>query len=241
MPNRVLDSVVAMGEGDADGRRLGGLAWPEVGRPLVVVPVGSCEQHGPHLPLDTDTVIASALAHRLVARRDDCVLAPPLAITASGEHRGFPGTLSIGVEIMAGVVIELARSADWAAGVVFVNGHGGNATAMHRADDVFDQEARNILIWWPSLSQGDPHAGHTETSLMLALAPERVRRDLAAAGPMPTLPELVRHGVRPVSPSGVLGDPTAATPEHGHELLAELGAQLAGAVEDWVARARRPD
>src|SRR5690606_18608705 len=130
-------------------------------------------------PLDTDTVVATALARDLVARRADCVLAPPLTITASGEHQGFPGTLSIGTEVMAGVVIELARSAEWASGVVFVNGHGGNVTAMERAADVFAHEHREVLIWWPHLPDGDPHAGHTETSLMLALAPEQVRTDAA--------------------------------------------------------------
>jgi mycofactocin system creatininase family protein len=217
-----------------DVHDLGAMTWTEIGCPIVVVPVGSCEQHGPHLPLDTDTVIASALADELAARRSDCVVAPSIAISASGEHRGFPGTLSIGVEIMAGAVIELARSADWAAGIVFVNGHGGNATAMHRARDVFEHERRRVSIWWPSISGGDPHAGHTETSLMLALAPDRVRLGAATAGPIPSLSELVSHGVQPLSPSGVLGDPTTASAEHGRELLDQLTGQLVEHVAAWI-------
>ena len=99
-------------------------------RPIVAVPVGSCEQHGPHLPLGTDTIVAAALAERLVERLAvPAVVAPALAITSSGEHAGFPGTLSIGASVTAAAVVELARSADWSAGIVLVNGHGGNAAA----------------------------------------------------------------------------------------------------------------
>jgi creatinine amidohydrolase len=213
---------------------LGRAAWPELESPIVAVPVGSCEQHGPHLPLDTDTVIATAFARDLAIRRQDCLVAPALAITASGEHQGFPGTLSIGNEATTAVLVELARSADWASGVVFVNGHGGNVAAMNRAIEVLELERRAVLAWWPNVTDGDLHAGHVETSLMLALAPDQVRLDRAAAGPSPSFAELVRLGVRPLSPSGVLGDPTTATAEDGRRLFAELADLLAAAVERWV-------
>ena len=131
---RPLASVGSVGD---DRTELGAMTWTDLVEPIVVVPVGSCEQHGPHLPLHTDTLIATELARDLVARRDDAVVAPPITISASGEHQGFPGTLSIGSDVMADVVIEVARSADWAAGVVFVNGHGGNVAAMQRAAAVF--------------------------------------------------------------------------------------------------------
>ena len=215
---------------------LGSRSWTDVESPILLVPVGSCEQHGPHLPLHTDTVIATALARALAQRRHDCVVAPPLAITASGEHQGFAGTLSIGNAAMTDVLIELVRSADWANGVVFVNGHGGNATAMSRAADAFERESRRVLVWWPRVDGGDPHAGHVETSLMLALAPDEVRLDRAAPGPVPAMADLVRHGVLPLSPSGVLGDPTAATAPAGERLLAQLATQLAEAVAQWVDR-----
>src|SRR5690349_17736840 len=144
------------------------MAWTDVATPILVVPVGSCEQHGPHLPLHTDTVIATALARELATRRNDCVVTPALTISASGEHQGFPGTLSIGVAAMTDLLIELARSADWSRGVVFVNGHGGNATAMARAAEVLTGESRRVLVWWPRVADGDLHAGHVETSLMMA-------------------------------------------------------------------------
>jgi mycofactocin precursor peptide peptidase len=210
------------------------MAWTDVGSPILVVPVGSCEQHGPHLPLHTDTVVAGALARALAERRGDCVVAPALTITASGEHHGFAGTLSIGNAAMADLVIELVRSADWSQGVVFVNGHGGNATAMARAGDTLTRESRRTLVWWPSVPGGDPHAGHVETSLMLALAPDEVRLDRAVAGPVPAIAELVRAGVQALSPSGVLGDPTRASVEEGRRLFDELAAQLLDAVARWV-------
>ncbi|HZB43545.1 MAG TPA: mycofactocin biosynthesis peptidyl-dipeptidase MftE [Ilumatobacter sp.] len=213
---------------------LGAMTWTDVGSPILVVPVGSCEQHGPHLPLHTDTVIAAALAHGLAVARGDCVVAPPLTVTASGEHRGFAGTLSIGNSAMAEVLTELVRSAGWAQGVVFVNGHGGNAVAMARAADTLVRESRRLLVWWPSVPGGDPHAGHVETSLMLALAPDEVRRDRAVAGPVPAMSELVRAGVQPLSASGVLGDPTYASAEEGRRLFEELAAQLAAAVASWA-------
>jgi creatinine amidohydrolase len=210
------------------------MAWPDVGAPILVVPVGSCEQHGPHLPLHTDTLVAVALADRLAERRSDCVVAPALTITASGEHHGFSGTLSIGTDAMVDVLVELVRSADWAAGVVFVNGHGGNVAAMNRAMTVFQAEQRSVFVWWPNVPGGDLHAGHVETSLMLALAPEQVRLEHAMAGPVPAMAELVRSGVRAVSETGVLGDPTTASEEDGARLFAELSDQLAEAVAGWA-------
>ncbi len=217
-----------------DRTRLGRTAWTDIDDPIVIVPVGSCEQHGPHLPLDTDTTIATALAEELAIRRGDCVIAPALAISASGEHQGFPGTLSIGTEAMTAVVVELIRSADWASGVVFVNGHGGNVTAMRRAADVFEREQRRALVWWPHVPDGDPHAGHTETSLMLALDPDAVRTDRAVAGPTPTTAALIEHGVRAASPTGVLGDPTGATVGDGWHMFDLLAGQLVEAVRNWV-------
>ena len=215
---------------------LGSMTWTEVQSPILVVPVGSCEQHGPHLPLHTDTVIANALAHALASARGDCVVAPPVAVGASGEHKGFPGTLSIGNTAMTDVLIELVRSADWARGVVLVNGHGGNASAVARAAATLERESRRVRTWWPRIDGGDPHAGHVETSLMLALAPSEVRLERATPGPVPAMADLRRHGVQPLSPSGVLGDPAAATADEGKRLLAQLVAQLADAVEEWAER-----
>jgi mycofactocin precursor peptide peptidase len=208
--------------------------------PLLCVPIGSCEQHGPHLPLGTDTMVAEQLAARLAGRRSGVVVAPSLAVTASGEHAGFAGTLSIGTDVMTGVIVELVRSADWSAGVVLVNGHGGNRVAVERAATILTGEGRDVLTWWPDVPGGDPHAGHTETSLVLAIGSHLVRTDRAEAGATEPLAELVprlrAEGVRAVSPNGVLGDPTGASASEGRELLDTLCDQLVAAVDAW-----RPD
>ena len=86
---------------------------PEVadaGARVLILPLGSCEQHGPHLPLDTDTRIAVALAHGIAAARTDAVVAPAVAFGSSGEHEGFAGTLSVGTEALRLLLVELVRS-----------------------------------------------------------------------------------------------------------------------------------
>lgn len=223
--------------------RLGNVTWTDLWnlapRPIIAVPVGSCEQHGPHLPLDTDTRIAVALAEGLVSSFEpgDVLIGPTLAATSSGEHAGFPGTLSIGAEIVEQTIIELVRSADWSAGVVLVNGHAGNARPVQRAVNKLLGEGRRVLAWWPHIRNGDAHAGESETSMMLALAPSLVRMSRAEAGrPEPIvdlIDELRANGVRAVSPNGVLGDPRSATANHGKALLTRLIIDLVAAVDEW--------
>jgi creatinine amidohydrolase len=218
---------------------LAGATWPDVAasRPLLVVPVGSCEQHGPHLPLDTDTRIAQALAQRLAAAIDDVVVAPPVAYGSSGEHAHFPGTLSIGQPALEMVLVELGRSADHFAGVVFVNGHGGNAEPLAKAVATLRAEQRNAWTWSPTVAGGDAHAGRTETSLLLALHPDAVRLDRAQAGDTRPLAavidELRAGGVAAVSANGVLGDPREASADEGARLLEQLSGELVACVRRW--------
>jgi len=210
--------------------------WPEVpaAGALVLVPVGSTEQHGPHLPLTTDTLIARAVAERVAARLPEPVLvAPAIAYGNSGEHAGFPGTVSIGHEVLRAVLVETVRSlALWAGPVVFVNGHGGNVRTLQDAVPAMRAEG-HCVAWTPCEFPGDAHAGRSETSVLLHLAPDEVRLSDAAAGdrrPLADLmPRLVAGGVRSVSPNGVLGDQTRADEAGGRALLDAL-------VEDTVLR-----
>jgi mycofactocin precursor peptide peptidase len=217
------------------------LTWPQVEHRahtggILLVPVGSTEQHGPHLPLTTDTDIAVAVA-RQVGRLDPrVVVAPAVAYGSSGEHQAFAGTLSIGAEVTEAVLVELGRSAAVAfARVVMVSTHGGNATPVARAMAQLHAEGHPVMAWWPSWP-GDLHAGRTETSLMLTVAPERVRLEQAEAGdqrPIRTLlPLLVEGGVRAVSANGVLGDPTGASAGEGDRLLAAGVADLAEMIRE---------
>jgi creatinine amidohydrolase len=224
---------------------LGRAAWPQVeataGDALLALPLGSLEQHGPHLPLDTDTRIAEALALGLASRRPDVAVAPPVAYGASGEHAAFPGTLLVGHEPLAALIVELVRSARAAfRGVVLVNAHGGNEAALATVARRCAGEGDDVLVWGTVLPGGDAHAGRTETSLMLALDAGAVRMDLAEPGctePIERLlPRLRAEGVRPVSSNGVLGDPTGASAEEGRVLFDALVADLVASVaQHWSA------
>lgn len=219
---------------------LGERTWPEVaaaGGVVLAVPLGSTEQHGPHLPLVTDSLVAVALADGLARRRADVAVAPVLPYGASGEHAGFPGTLSIGQAALEHLLVELGRSADHFAGVVFVSGHGGNAAPLGRAVATLTAEGRAALAWSPRVSGGDAHAGRTETSLVLALHPDLVREAAAERGVTDPLAELLPTlrdgGVRAVSANGVLGDPAGASADEGRQLLGALVADLCAAVDAW--------
>lgn len=213
--------------------------WKPTRRPLLAVPVGSFEQHGPHLPLDTDTRIAVALAESLADKYDDgdVLVGPVLTVTSSGEHQHFPGTLSVGAEVFERMIVELVRSADWSGGVVLVNGHAGNREPEERAVRLLSSEGRRVLSWWPRVQGGDAHAGHVETSMMLAIAPSLVRMELAEEGATAAITDLIddirEGGVVTVSPNGVLGDPRRATASHGRSLLTRLSIDLVAAVDEW--------
>ncbi len=231
--------------------RLGDATWPEVGgiarhrttdeapAPILLIPVGSTEQHGPHLPLATDTIIAEELAGRAVHRTDGLMIGPTISVSASGEHADFPGTLSIGSEVTTAVFVELVRSADWAAGVVLVNGHGGNHAAITEAVEVVTAEGRHAFAWspsWPQRRDGGPadlHAGRIETSMMLAIDPGLVRLELAERGADAAIADLRDRGVRAVSDNGVLGDPDGASGREGERFISAFVDDLVHQIERW--------
>jgi creatinine amidohydrolase len=223
---------------------LGQQRWPRLdpGEALLLVPVGSVEQHGPHLPLATDTMIANAVtraaAERLHATGTKVLVAPSVNYGASGEHEGFPGTVSIGTEALTGLLVEYGRSAcRWAGRVLVVNGHGGNLDALRSAVPLLRAEGWDVA-WFPcGVPGGDAHAGRTETSLMLHVEPEWVLGERAVPGvttPIDDLlPRLRAEGVRGVSPTGVLGDPAGASAEEGAALLDGLVSRLVAAARAW--------
>lgn len=271
------DDPTSPGQAPDAGRRqqstgtlqLGGHTWPHVDaaqsgtsgntRVLLLVPVGACEQHGPHLPVNTDAVIAESVAKGVAeALRDTArvLVAPTVAYGASGEHGDFPGTVSVGSEALYAMLAELGRSSrHWAGRIVFVNGHGGNATALVATVRTLRAEGSESA-WIPcavdaansadpvkpprpphQLGSGDLHAGHTETSLMLALRPESVHMELAEPGNTATASELMPvlrdKGVCAVSASGVLGDPTGASAAAGREILDRIVVSNTRRIAAW--------
>lgn len=215
---------------------------PEVGKQaakVAVLPVGSFEQHGSHLPLSTDTLIACAIACR-VAADYDLMLLPPITISCSHEHALFPGTVSVSPSTLMAVVRDIAASLS-AAGIpklVIVNAHGGNyvlgniaqeANVAHRlvalfphSQDWSDARSAARLV---TGNHEDMHAGEAETSILLAAAPNLVRAGYPDAD---CTVEDRRHlqvlGLAGYTQAGVIGRPSLATAEKGTALLDKLSA-----------------
>jgi mycofactocin system creatininase family protein len=212
--------------------KLGDLTWTELETstpPTLLVPLGATEQHGPHLPLDTDTAIADALVAAATRERRDFVVAPTLQYGSSGEHASFPGTISLGQEALTRAIVEIVRSADWFASVVLVCWHGGNVDVLRNLSAQLADEGRPVRVWQPRHGGADLHAGRTETSLMLYLSPERVRADrpVGTSAPLAAIEaELRTAGVRAVAPNGVLGSAAGASARDGRAIFETLAADL---------------
>lgn len=223
---------------------------PEIaGRaPLLILPLGAWEQHGPHLPLDTDTIIINRVVSDVLITEElkhyDIIVAPTIAITASDEHHGFPGTLSTGTQALKDSVVAICRSASWASGVCIVNGHGGNSDALGAMTSALEYEQITHSVWsLPSYIGGDMHAGHTETSLMLHIAPDLVRSiPLESGTPFASgiIDAMREQGVQGISTNGIIGDATTATTSHGEAVLAlytrSLHEHIMKCVSEWSSR-----
>jgi mycofactocin system creatininase family protein len=218
---------------------LGRSTWPEIDaspREALIWPMGSTEQHGPHLPLGTDAWIAEHVAAELHRLRPRAGLAPVLTLGASGEHADFPGTLSIGTDALTNVIVELVRDASrWWPAVLVVNAHGGNLDATQRALLICREEGRRVAVVHLGRTGMDAHAGRSETSLMLHVEAEVVHLDRAQVGPAQPVVELLdrlrEEGVRAVSPNGVLGNPEGASVGEGADLCAGLVEQATTAYD----------
>lgn len=220
--------------GNSTARQLSDLS------PALIVPLGSTEQHGPHLPVDTDTRIAHAVARGMADRlADPWLLAPAIPYGASGEHQGFPGTVSIGTAALQLLLVEYGRSAcEWASRMVFVNGHGGNLSAVAAAVGLLRREGRDVAWCACSVPGADAHAGHTETSVLLHISPGAVHQQEWVVGneaPLAELmPRLREGGVAAVSPVGVLGNPTTASAVEGSRIFAAMVDSCTRRVAAWL-------
>jgi creatinine amidohydrolase len=249
------------------------LSWVEVDalvdreNTVIVLPAGAIEQHGPHLPCSVDSVIAAGVVGRALSILPDDVPAyslPPITYGKSDEHLHFPGTITVTGDLVLGTVIEIGESI-YRAGfrkLLIVNAHGGQPQPLDMAArELRLRHGDFVLIarsaWavphdesFMSDQERDfaMHAGHGETALMLALAPDAVRMDRAQANVLEPFPCPTLSATRPAAawcardfgPSGVIGDPTGATLEQGLALLDQLGASWAAAIGE-VHRMRWPE
>jgi creatinine amidohydrolase len=220
------------------------LTWPQVereiaaGRGTVVMALGATEQHGPHMALATDALIGDHLA-RAVAQRLDAFVAPTLRVGCSSHHVGFPGTISLSEATFAAIVADVVSSllAGGFARIVLLPTHGGNFGALAGAVAALpDAERSHVLALTDlgvlfqvaqlgeaehgvRLADGGLHAGEWETSMMLAIHPRLVDMSSAApgyTGDMETaLGTIFDGGVASISENGTIGDPTAASADHG--------------------------
>lgn len=195
---------------------------------ILILALGSWEQHGAHLPFDTDTVIIDAVVSQSLQQLDQhsemFTVAPTIPISASDEHGGFSGTLSTGTQALADSLVAISRSSSWTRGICIVNGHGGNADALRLVHEALNFEKIRHSIWsLPNYDGADMHAGHTETSLMLHINSEAVQMHVATPGATGDSRELIAQmrigGVQSVTTNGILGDPTTATEEDGRNIL----------------------
>ena len=240
---------------------LGDETWPDLGayferESLALVPLGSTEQHGPHLPLATDHLIAEAFA-RTAAERTGTLCTPTVTIGVSPHHRQFHGTTWVDPPAFRDYVESFTRNLAYHGidRVIYVNAHGGNVEHLREVGRrLRDEELMYAIEWmWdesvPDLvddlfEQNGPHGGPKETALIQHLRPELVHDDRledARDGGIPSVEdaETTTFGARTFydaadnTGNGVLGDQTDATAEKGERLFEAATDQLVGLC-DWL-------
>ena len=240
----------------------GELNWPDAEDYLnrmdvAILPVGAIEQHGPHLPTDTDAFDADYLARRVAEACSDPrpLVLPVIAYGVSYHHDDFKGTVGIGNDTLSRLVYDIGISVarNGIRKLVIINGHGGNAPALNYAAQMINRdegifvcvdtgETSDVDIDALVETPNDVHAGEIETSTALAIRPHLVRMDRARkcvpAFSSRYLDFSSRRGVswyaytKKISDSGVMGDPTKASAEKGERMWELMLAHLVGLVED---------
>jgi creatinine amidohydrolase len=202
---------------------------------VAVLPIGSFEQHGTHLPLATDTIVACAVAEAAVAHYN-LMLLPPVTVSCSHEHSDFAGTVSISAATLYAVVRDVAASLEQRGihRLILVNGHGGNYVLGNIGQEANVAARRMVLFphrddWEQARKAGglltsnheDMHGGELETSIVLHVAPELVR-DGAEDWVAPERTHLHQVGIAGYSKTGIIGRPSLASAERGRLVVEEL-------------------
>jgi creatinine amidohydrolase len=243
-------------------RLIGELTFLEISKflsenSILCLPIGSIEQHGPHLPLNTDVVLAQEFTRRILSRWGeplDLWQLPTLAISLAREHEWAPGTMSLSIQGMTAFMRDLGREiarALPARNLAIINGHGGNRGILEAlAQDFRADFGLNVCVLhpaaWVEIDANavipEIHGGKNETSMMLAIAPHLVRKDQIAHLKKPPGAEFVRKTIldagvswpwttdeKQIADMGVIGDAQAASAEFGQRILDHV-AEMAGGV-----------
>jgi creatinine amidohydrolase/Fe(II)-dependent formamide hydrolase-like protein len=244
------------------GYFLGELSWPEAERRLsevdiALLPVGALEQHGPHLPLDTDAFDAHYLCRRVAESCSEPkpIVLPLIPYGVSFHHDDFPGTISVGQESLSKMAYDVGMSCarNGITKFIIVNGHGGNAPALQLAAQMISRDARiftcvetgetsNVDVTELCETNNDVHAGEIETSTSLATRPhlvqmkaaERLVPDFSSRYLNFTAKRSVEWYARTarISATGVLGDPTRASRDKGEQMWKVMVRNLMELVEE---------
>jgi creatinine amidohydrolase/Fe(II)-dependent formamide hydrolase-like protein len=240
----------------------GNLTWPEAEEYLekvdvAILPVGAIEQHGPHLPLDTDSFDAQYLATQVAAACSEPrpLVLPLIPYGVSYHHAGFKGTVSIHNDTLSKLVYEIGMSLsqNGIKKIVIINGHGGNSPSLNFAAQMINRDARifvgvdsgetsDVDIYQIVETPNDVHAGEFETSTALAIRPDYVKLNLATK----SVPEFSnrylnftsKRGIswyaytKRISENGIMGDPTKASAEKGKKMWQVMIAHLVAFIED---------
>jgi len=241
------------------------MSWTEIKEAVnkdpklrIIIPVGSIEQHGPHLPLRTDSIIAEDVSKKLVNRLPS-IMFPTLTIGYSLEHMGFPGTVSLMPHTFLSMIGEVADclSKSGFRTLILINGHGGNRALLDSSITSIKHTHPELELYsftildiarkkFTHLRKSPPgmigHADELETSMMLAIHPDLVQISKVISEEPRFPPKVslesddlqnVAYGwkTKEVSESGIIGDPTYATPETGRLLLDYVVQTISSIIE----------
>ena len=226
------------------------MTWREIkeamgkGKKTVIVPIGSIEQHGPHLPEGTDAFAGDVLGEEIAKRLGNALVAPTIRPGCSGHHMGFPGTITLSPETLMRTIKEVCASLAFHGfeNIVLLPTHGGNFAPVSAVAPEIARELDINLVALADLNEliglmtkvmqefgvspeeAGAHSGAAETSLMLAYRPELVRKEWIEKGYMGKFvtSTLLSRGLKAFSPIGVLGDPSKASKEAGEKMIQVL-------------------